>query len=684
MSHPISIWRGLLPALALALLGPWAAVVQADTGHPAAQALAQRAARAQATALEDANEGRVIVQYRRGATLLAASPRRAQHAAAMGRRLSLPLTDGRALGERMQGLRGKGLSSSALAARLAVQADVEWAVVDGRKSTAAVPNDPFFGDNQTSVTPVVGQWYLRAADSTLVSATNAVAAWDITTGLASVTVAVLDTGVRFDHPDLAGKLHPGYDFVRSAIDSDSSSGADGDASDPGDAIGCSTSSKSSWHGTQVAGLVAAATDNGLGVAGIGRNVMVLPVRVLGQCGSGYDSDIIAGMRWAAGLSNDSSCTSASTPSATCNPNPAKVINMSLGGSGSCSSSYQTTLTELVNAGVAVVVAAGNDAGHAVNSPANCTGAIGVAGVRHAGTKVGYSNLGPQIALAAPAGNCVNVSTGSACLYPLMTTTNLGSTAPGSNGYSDSFTTSLGTSFASPLVAGTVALMRSLAPGMTPAQLKTALQGSARAFPSTGGTDSTVTSCRAPTATDQLECYCTTSTCGAGMLDTAAAVVQAQALVAAAAAPTAVITAGATTPTLGDSVALSAAASQANGVRTLVGWQWQISSGASLASFSGATNSASATLLTTGAGSVTVSLTVTDSAGATASSTQVITVQAAAAGGSGSSATTSSGSSGGSGGGGGALGAGWLAGLLLAVLALARGRAAGAAASGARG
>ncbi|MEK8051518.1 S8 family serine peptidase [Ideonella sp. DXS22W] len=657
MNLRLSFWLGLLPALVLAVGLPWSAPAQADSGHPAAARLGRSAAPAEA-----AGDARVIVQYKRGAALLAASPRQPQHAAALGTRLALTLSNGRVLGERMQALRGKGLSSSALAARLAAQPDVEWAVVDGRKSITAAPNDPFFGAGQTAVTPVVGQWFLRAPDSTIVSATNAVGAWDITTGSASITVAVLDTGVRFDHPDLASKLYAGYDFVRSAIEVDGSGGTDADASDPGDWNSSCSSTRSSWHGTQVAGLIGAATDNGVGVAGLGRNVMVLPVRVLGACGSGYDNDIIAGMRWAAGLSNDSSCSASSTPSATCNPHPARVLNLSLGGSGSCGSAYQTVITELVAANVAVVVAAGNDTGHAVNSPANCTGAIAVAGIRHAGTKVGYSNLGPQVAIAAPAGNCINVAEGSECLYPLMTTLNLGSTTPGASGYSDSFThPSLGTSFAAPLVAGTVALMRSLDATLTPAQIKTHLQTSARSFPATGGTDGTVVACRAPSATDQLECYCTTTTCGAGMLDAAAAVNLAY---QATLAPTAAVSASTSAPTAGQSVTLDGSGSSASGGRTIASYAWAITSGGSLASFTGATNGVTATLATSAAGSVTVSLTVTDSAGVSRSTSTTLTVAAAPVATTPVTSTTSSG-----GGGGGALGLGWLAGLGLVVIAL---------------
>jgi serine protease len=188
----------------------------------------------------------------------------------------------------------------------------------------------------------VGQWYLRAPDSTFVSAINALGAWAFSTGSKQVTVAVLDTGVRPDHPDLNRKLHAGYDFLSDISGANDGSGRDPDASDPGDFArrgdcGNPQFMASSWHGTQVAGIVGAATDNGLGIAGVGRDVMVLPVRVLGACG-GTDSDIIAAMRWAAGLSSD---VGGASPVA--NQNPAKVINLSLGsagGGGAASSWHQ--------------------------------------------------------------------------------------------------------------------------------------------------------------------------------------------------------------------------------------------------------------------------------------------------------------------------------------------------------
>jgi serine protease len=636
-------------------IGPWVASVVLACSLGAGAAWAAGGPRQMVRAVaEDPDNARVIVKYRSGSSLAVAAAGQPKHAARLGRQLTLAMQDGHVLGQRTQSLRASGLSSSQLATRLAALPEVEWAVAVRRKTITAVePNDPYFGGGQTSVTPAVGQWYLRAPDATVLSAVNAVGAWAITTGSPAMTVAVLDTGVVKSHPDLAGKLHAGYDFVSRSSQSADGDGRDADASDPGDWSTASDScgeQPSSWHGTQVAGLIGAATDNGIGMAGLGRNVRVLPVRVLGQCG-GYDDDIIAAMRWASGVS--------AVPVA--NAHPARVLNLSLGSSGTCSAAYREAIAEVNAAGVVVVVAAGNDTGHAVNEPANCPGAIAVAGVRHAGTKVGYSNIGPEVAIAAPAGNCVN-DTG-ACLYPLLTTLNASKTSPGAHIYSDSFDPSLGTSFAAPMVAGTVALMLSVDASMTPAQVKSALQAVARTFPTTGAQDTAAVACRAPTSVDQIECYCNTSTCGAGMLDAGAAVALALDRTL---APVAAVGVSNATPTEGAVITLDGAGSTASAGRTITAYQWTILSGADLASWVGATDGASASLATRAAGVVVVQLTVTDSAQAQHSRTASITVAALPV-------VVTPPAAGTGGGGGGALGWSWVAGLALAVLALSRRR-----------
>jgi serine protease len=596
------------------------------------------------------------------------------------------MQDGHVLGERMQALRGQGMNSSALAAKLRLQDDVEWAVVDERRYISAAPNDPYYGPNQVAITPAVGQWYLRKPDAALASSTSTVvssidseAAWALTTGSASVTVAVLDTGVLFDHPDLGraasgGKLWPGYDFVSggTGIATNDGNGIDPDASDPGDyttSTSCGPGTvvdSSSWHGTQTAGLVGAATDNATGIASLGRNTMVLPVRVLGPCG-GTDSDIIAAMYWAAGINLPGTATNYATYAGiSANLHPAKVISMSLGAPTACPPSYNEVFAALAAAQVTVVVAAGNNStgGIAVEAPANCSGAIAVAGLRNVGTKVGFSDLGPEVAIAAPGGNCVNSS--GACLYPMMSTTNTGTTTPLLNTYSDSKNYALGTSFSAPLVAGTIALMLAIDPTLKADKILSVLKSTARPFPKAGALSATAAACRPPSATGQDECYCTTSTCGAGMLDAGAAVAAVVALVA---PPTTAITVSNSAPTAGQSVTLSASSATANGGRSIAGYHWQITSGGSFAAFSGASNGASATLLTSAAGSVVVSLTVTDSAGASGSASSTLSVQAASA--TPSTPAATGGSS--SGGGGGAMSAAWVYGLGLAAGALYRTR-----------
>ncbi len=534
--------------------------------NPAGVAVVAAASASPGSTPAAAPRARVIVKYKADSPLLAKSAlanslsgpeRRAGLAQALGRRVGISLVAGPGIAERTQVVAASGIDSAQLAAQLAAQPDVEYAVPDVRRRALAAPNDPYYvtrgydrPGSPSSGGPLVGQWYLKppgaagTGANTAPSAIDAQSAWDITTGSSGIVVAVLDTGVRFDHEDLqGGNVLPGYDMISNAFirNEPGVNGRHAGASDPGDwvtdadvnspanDIGCTAAdvmNASTWHGTGTLGLIGAATNNATGMASVGRGVTMLPVRVLGKCG-GYDSDIIAGMNWAAGIHVDG------VPD---NANPARVINLSLGGTGGCNSAYTETVAQLNARGVVVVAAAGNSVGHSVGTPANCAGVIAVAGLRDVGTKVGFSDVGPQIALSAPGGNCVNAASTDPCLYPILTTSNSGTTTPVSNGnggsiYTDSFRYSVGTSFSAPLVSGTVALMFSVQPSIAPSRITALLQGGARPFPTDGGTSGTPV-CVAPhndasgNPVDQLECYCNTATCGAGMLDSRAAVLAA--------------------------------------------------------------------------------------------------------------------------------------------------------------
>jgi serine protease len=295
--------------------------------------------------------------------------------------------------------------------------------------------------------------------------------------------------------------------------------------------GCEVSD-SSWHGTRVAGILSAITNNAAGVAGVTWDGWLLPVRVLGKCG-GYDSDILAAMAWAAGMHVDG------VPD---NPYPARIINMSLGATGSCPQDYQQLIDELAVQRVLVVVSAGNEGG-AVDAPANCSGVAGIAGLRHIGTKVGYSSLGPQIALSAPAGNCVNAG-GGPCLFSIQTTTNTGATVPATNTYTDELNFNVGTSFSAPIVSGIAGLMLAVNGNLTPDQLIARMKaGANRPFPVSKevnpATGMPPPMCHVPAGANDVqsaECNCTTSTCGAGMANANGAVQQALRPITAISAP----------------------------------------------------------------------------------------------------------------------------------------------------
>jgi serine protease len=356
----------------------------------------------------------------------------------------------------------------------AADSDIEYVEPDRLLQPMATPND----------TRYVDQWHYYESTGGL----NLPGAWDTSTG-SGVVVAVLDTGYR-PHADLAANIVGGYDMIKDTAVSNDGDARDSDAKDPGDwttAGECytgSAASDSSWHGTHVAGTIAAVTNNASGVAGVAYGAKILPVRVLGKCG-GYTSDIADAITWASG---------GSVSGAPTNAYPARVVSLSLGGSGSCDTTTQTAIDGARSRGTVVVVAAGNSNANAANySPASCSGVITVAAVNRSGGRAYYSNYGSVVDIAAPGGDMRSASANG-----ILSTLNSGSTTPGS----DSYAYYQGTSMATPHVSGAVALMLARNSALTPDQVESLLKSSARAFPAT------------------------CSQCGSGIVDAAAAVVAA--------------------------------------------------------------------------------------------------------------------------------------------------------------
>ncbi|WP_062263963.1 S8 family peptidase [Endozoicomonas arenosclerae] len=349
-----------------------------------------------------------------------------------------------------------------------------------------VPNDSRYNE----------QWHYFESTA----GSNLPAAWDITTGRSDVIVGVIDTGIVY-HKDIDGNVVSGHDFISHSWIANDGGGRDQNAIDSGDAItsagACGYSNgqpvppaptESSWHGTHVSGTIAAESNNSTGVAGVAWNAKVMPLRALGRCG-GYTSDIIDAMRWAAGLD---------VYGMSRNTNPVKVINMSLGGfSYSCPQSYQNAINEVVSAGVTVVVAAGNENTNvAYATPANCSNVITVGAIDRGGDRSWYSNYGSNVDISAPGGETRYYGNG------VLSTANAGATAA----TQDNYEYYQGTSMATPHVAGVAALMYSINPNLTPARVEEIIKLNARSF--SGGT-------------------CSTSICGAGILDAGAAVLDAR-------------------------------------------------------------------------------------------------------------------------------------------------------------
>jgi serine protease len=302
----------------------------------------------------------------------------------------------------------------------------------------ATPNDTHFGL----------QWHYPLI--------NLPAAWDLTTGSTSVEVAVIDTGVLLNHPDLQGQLDvgAGFDFVSDAARANDGGGIDANADDPGDGGGLQ---RSSFHGTHVGGTIGAATNNGSGVAGVAWDVTLVPLRVLGV-GGGTSYDIRQAVRYAAGLSNDSGTSHA-----------VDVINLSLGGTGFSSldqSAYDAARAE----GVIVIAAAGNSNSSQLFYPASYDGVVSVSAVDTRKQKAPYSNSGTAVDVAAPGGDTSADRNGDGYVDGVLST--LKDEASGLF----NFVFYQGTSMASPHMAGVVALMKAVKPALTPVELDTLLTG----------------------------------------------------------------------------------------------------------------------------------------------------------------------------------------------------------------
>ena len=425
------------------------------------------------------------------------------------------------------------------------------------------------------------QWHYFAPAGTHLGGANLPDAWDVTGGSASIIVAVIDTGYR-QHADL-GPVLPGYDFITNTLISNDGDGRDSDAQDPGNWVAAnycsagSPASNSSWHGTHVTGTIAALMNNGIGGTGVAPGVRILPVRVIGKCGANL-SDTADGMRWAAGLS---------VPGVPVNPTPAHVLNMSMGSPGACSATFKSAVDNVVNAGKVIVAATGNSGTMNIYQPANCVGVFAVTSHDMDGDNALTAEVGTGTMISAPGD--------SPGIYSLS---NTGTTIPAV----DTYALKQGTSMAAPHVAGVVALMLSVKPSLTPAQIKSYLQSSARTFPA--GT------------------YCTsiqgTGLCGAGLLDAAGA------LYAIPAAPPAVVLttpSQVVAPNTMVSIAGSATAETPRAIKT---YHWTQVAGAAVGVINNA-NTASATFTSPPTGTYSFMLTATDTTLRTGTATATVRV-----------------------------------------------------------
>lgn len=354
--------------------------------------------------------------------------------------------------------------AGAILERLRALPEIEQVTEDLRTSRDLTPNDVAFPT----------QWNMQSV-YTYGGAANLPSAWTMTTGSASTVVAVIDTGITA-HPEFQSRILPGYDFISDPVNANDGNGRDSDPSDPGDWTAkheCGYGEPaytSSWHGTHVTGIIAAAGNNWSGMAGVNWRTRILPVRVLGKCG-GSVSDIIDGMLWAVGLE---------VPGVPTNPNPAQVLNLSLGGwsPSGCTSAYEEALNRVRATGALVVAAAGNDDNEsAYVVPAACEGVMTVGAIDHDGYRASYSNYSVvnAVSVSAPGGDISYYGTDGSGIY---STVNSGTKGP----VASSYAYYQGTSMAAPHVSGIAALALAQDPQISPELLYYSIYLSSHDFP----------------------------------------------------------------------------------------------------------------------------------------------------------------------------------------------------------
>ncbi|WP_425598815.1 S8 family serine peptidase [Tahibacter aquaticus] len=460
----------------------------------------------------------------------------------------------------------RGFDADAMMVEIAKNPSVSKVEPNKRVRAFLVPNDTRYSE----------QWDMFNS----VGGMNVQTAWDVATG-SGIVVAVIDTGIT-PHSDLAGQTVAGYDFISSSTTARDGNGRDSNPNDEGDwfatnECGVPYSSGSSWHGTHVAGTVAAIANNSKGVAGVAFNAKVQPVRVLGKCG-GSIADIADAIIWSSGG------TVSGVPA---NATPAKVINLSLGGQGACSSTEQNAINSARSRGTVLAIAAGNDNANVSGfDPGNCSGVISIAATTKAGSRASYSNYGALIDVSAPGGD------GSGGAGDILSTLNSGTSTQSSETYAFY----AGTSMASPHVAGLAALMLSKNPSLTPDQIETLIKNNAKPLPGTcsGG-------------------------CGTGIIDAAKTLAAVGGGGGGNVAPTANFSASPS----GLTVSFTDTSTDSDG--TIASRAWNFGDGTT-------STAANPSKTYSAAGTYTVTLTVTDNGGATNTKTSSVTVSSGGGGG----------------------------------------------------